>query len=48
MNRVSIYPNPANDFIQVKFPENMAHINVSITNSTGQVLFNLHFQALKK
>jgi hypothetical protein len=40
LNKFSMYPNPTNDFIHVKFTENITHLKVSITNSTGQVLFN--------
>jgi len=40
LNKVLVYPNPTTDFIHMKFPENMARLNVSISNSMGQVFFN--------
>lgn len=47
LNSVLIYPNPANDFIQLKFPETIPNLNVSISNIWGQVLFNQTYSEFK-
>ena len=36
--KVTLYPNPAEDFVSIQLPENHTHAQLSIYNLTGQVI----------
>lgn len=35
----NIFPNPANDFVNIRFNENTENVNIELTNALGQVVY---------
>ncbi len=47
-NKVSVFPNPANNFVNINLPENIKNINVSIFNYTRQEIYSSNYNNQKQ
>lgn len=47
-NKISIFPNPANNFVNINYSENTKDINISVFNITGQEIYSANFKNQKQ